>query len=158
MPQDLLACDCVLIGMKIDVFLKLTNEGTFNKILIDNWFFWSLLSVIFWLTKCFSYNFVHGRKPMGLFHDFKRSSSQPLLSYIAFLSFGTSTCANTVSRWFSMVWFPLRSFTSLIFLGLASDPNSDVKAWQCRREDRLIYFGFPLTVLNAQVCSWLLPE
>ena len=36
MPQVLLACDCVLIGMKIDVFLKLTNEGTFNKILIDN--------------------------------------------------------------------------------------------------------------------------
>ena len=36
MPQYLLACDCVLIEMKIDVFLKLTNEGTFNKILIDN--------------------------------------------------------------------------------------------------------------------------
>ena len=152
MPQDLLACDCVLIGMK-------THQWRYIQQNID-WqlIFWSLLSVIFWLTKCFSYNFVHGRKPMGLFHDFKRSSSQPLLSYIAFLSFGTSTCANTVSRWFSMVWFPLRSFTSLIFLGLASDPNSDVKAWQCRREDRLMNFGFPLTVLNAEVCSWLLPE
>ena len=120
--------------------------------------FWLLLSVIFWLTKCFSCNFGHGRKRMGLFHDFKLSSSQPLLSYIALLSIGTSTCANTVSRWFSMVWFPLRSFTSLNFPGLASDPNSDVKAWHCRREDRLIYFGFPLTVLNAEVCSWLLPE
>ena len=152
MPQDLLACDCVLIGMK-------THQWRYIQQNID-WqlIFWSLLSVIFWLTKCFSYNFVHGRKPMGLFHDFKRSSSQPLLSYIAFLSFGTSTCANTVSRWFSMVWFPLRSFTSLNFPGLASDPNSDVKAWHCRREDRLIYFGFPLTVLNAEVCSWLLPE